>query len=342
MEAEKGGFKFGFPNLTEKNSEIRIFLYDILHNKPREKQPKSNTFFKRCLPPRASLVYQLHTNFTDPIKQAIKGIAMTFNIVTLFPEFFASPLKTGVLGRAVARQLLQVRFVNPRDFAKDIHKTVDDSPFGGGDGMVMLYQPLKEAVESLPARARKKIVYLSPQGQKWNYKKAREWAEQAGEWTLISGRYAGVDQRFVSEYVTEEISVGDYVLTGGEPATLIILDSLARFVKGVLGNELSMKEESFENRDLLEAPQWTRPREIEGYKIPELVFSGHHKKIREFRYLLSVLVTALKRPSLLQKKDKQMLGSALKMAESFSQEELSACGLNKENLKTADALFKKT
>ena len=258
---------------------------------------------------------------------------MTFNIITLFPDFFVSPLQTGVLGRAVAGRLLHLHFVNPRDFAKDIHKTVDDSPFGGGDGMVMLYQPLKEAVDSLPVRARKRVVYLSPQGQKWSYKKAREWAEQeTGEWTFISGRYAGVDQRFVSEYVTEEISVGDYVLTGGEVAILVILDSLARFVKGVLGNEISITEESFEHRDLLEAPQWTRPREIKGYKIPELIFSGHHRKIREFRYLLSVLITALKRPFLLQNKDKKMLSSALQMVESFSPEELASCGLDRESL----------
>ena len=283
---------------------------------------------------------------------------MTFNIITLFPEFFDSPLKTGVLGRAVTGGFVQsatlespdtsrvdmkyenanktsifkIRFINPRDFAHDKHKKVDDSPFGGGDGMVMLSQPLKLALESLPQTARKKVVYVSPQGRRWSYKMAREWAEQGGEWTFISGRYAGVDQRFISRYVTEEVSIGDYVLTGGEPAILVILDSLSRFVKGVLGNEESAKVESFENHGLLEAPQWTKPKEMKGYKIPEVLFSGHHQKIQEFRYLMSVLVTAVKRPALLRKKEQRVLPLALKMVSGFSKEELLACGLSYQDL----------
>lgn len=263
---------------------------------------------------------------------------LKINIITLFPDFFKSPLQTGVLGRAIQSDLLKIHFVNPRDFTEDIHKTVDDTPFGGGDGMVMMYEPLKRSMEFLKAQAKKgikqKVIYLSPQGKKWNYQKAREWAGQAHEEkTFICGRYGGVDQRFISEYVDEEISVGDYVLTGGEPAMLVILDSLSRFRKGTLGNESSISEESFECHSLLEAPQWTRPRDIKDYQIPEFILSGHHKNIENFRYLISILVTAVKRPDLLEKSvAKKDLSKALKMAESLSPKELKACGLSKKSL----------
>ena len=258
---------------------------------------------------------------------------LKINIITLFPEFFDSPFKTGVLGRAIQSQLLKIHFVNPRDFTKDVHKTVDDTPFGGGDGMVMIYEPLKKAIESLKTPS-KKVIYLSPQGKKWNYQKAREWAGQTDEEkTFICGRYGGVDQRFISEYVDEEISIGDYVLTGGEPAMLVLLDSLSRFVKGALGNESSVSEESFEHQNLLEAPQWTRPRDIKGYQIPEVILSGHHKNIENFRYLISILVTAIRRPDLLKSiSTKKDLPKALKMAESLSLEELKACGLDRRSL----------
>lgn len=262
---------------------------------------------------------------------------LKINIITLFPEFFSSPFSTGVLGRAIQSQLLKIHFVNPRDFTEDVHKTVDDTPFGGGDGMVMMYEPLKRALESLKTPS-KKVIYLSPQGKKWNYQKAREWAKETDEEkTFICGRYGGVDQRFVSEYVEEEISIGDYILTGGEPAMLVLLDSLSRFIKGALGNESSVSEESFEHQSLLEAPQWTRPRDIKGYQIPEIILSGHHKNIEKFRYLISILVTAIKRPDLLKDSStKKDLPKALKMAESLSEDELKACGLNRRNLQTLE------
>ena len=258
---------------------------------------------------------------------------LKINVITLFPDFFNSPLKTGVLGRAIQSHLLKIRFVNPRDFTEDVHQSVDDSPFGGGDGMVMMYHPLKKAIESL-SKTNQKIIYLNPQGQKWNYVKARAWAKQTEtEWTFICGRYAGVDQRFISEYVDEEISVGDYVLTGGESAMLIILDSLSRFIKGALGNEFSSVNESFEQNNLLEAPQWTRPRSVPGYEIPKVILSGHHENIKKFHYSISILITSLKRPDLLTKgKIQRDLPEAIKMAESLSEKELKACGLNIENL----------
>lgn len=260
---------------------------------------------------------------------------LKINIITLFPEFFDSPLKRGVLGRAIQSDLLKVHFVNPRDFTKDVHKTVDDAPFGGGDGMVMMYEPLKKAIESLKAQSiKQRVVYLSPQGEKWDYQKARKWAEQTHEEKVfICGRYGGIDQRFITEYVQEEISVGDYVLTGGEPAMLVILDSLFRFIRGALGNESSVSEESFEHQSLLEAPQWTRPRDIKGYQIPEVILSGHHKNIKNFRYLMSILLTVIKRPDLLHGDFlRKGLPKAVKAAESLSDEELKACGLNRGNL----------
>ena len=296
------------------------------------------------------------------------------NIITLFPDFFDSPLKVGILGRVIYSGFLKIRFVNPRDFTEDVHQSVDDNPFGGRDGMVMKYEPLRKAIEFLsetrlgyvnnsgslskfgdklvkkkskslnkpeialknsPVKLKQKIIYLSPQGKKWDYVKARALAEQSDrEWTFICGRYAGVDQRFISEYVEEEISVGDYVLTGGEPAMVVILDSLSRFIKRALGNGSSSIDESFEHQSLLEAPQWTRPQKISGYKIPEVVLSGHHKNIEKFHYLMSVLITAIKRPELLAfcqtKKD---LPEAVKMVQSFSKEELRACGLSLECLR---------
>lgn len=258
---------------------------------------------------------------------------LKINIITLFPDFFNSPLKTGILGRAIQSNLLKIHFVNPRDFTEDAHQSVDDSPFGGGDGMVMKYEPLQKAVESLNQK-NSQVVYLSPQGKEWDYSKARAWTEKKNKgWTFICGRYGGVDQRFISEYVQEEISVGDYVLTGGEPAMLVILDSLSRFIKGALGNESSSIKESFEHHKLLEAPQWTRPRDIRGYRVPEVILSGHHENIEEFRYLISVLITAVKRPDLLEKSSaRKDLSKAIKMAKSFSRKELKACGLSEECL----------
>ena len=269
-------------------------------------------------------------------------LTMKINIITLFPDFFKSPLQTGVLGRAVQSGFLKIRFVNPRDFSEDKHQNIDAPPYGGGDGMIMQYDPLKKALafcqkekqQSTSAKKKLKVYYLSPQGKKWDYKKARAFAESSNqELVFVCGRYGGVDQRFINKYVNEEISVGDYVLTGGEPAMLVVLDSLSRFIKGALGNELSAEEESFENQSLLEPPQWTKPKEITGTeKIPDVIFSGHHKNIQNFRYLLSVLVTAIKRPDLLNLNIKE-LSKALEMAKALSTEEQKACGIRQAHLK---------
>lgn len=259
---------------------------------------------------------------------------LRINIITLFKGFFDSPLQVGVLGRAIRRGFLKVCFVNPRDFATGAYRSVDDSPFGGADGMVMKFDPLRKALLSLPHRGR--VVYLSPRGGKWNWHKARQWVQSpASTYTLVCGRYGGVDERFISKYVEEEISVGDYVLSGGEAAGLVMLDSLCRFVKGVLGNEESVACESFENHQLLEAPQWTQPREVEGMCVPSVMLSGHHQNIQTFRHRMSVLLTALRRADLLDPSYKKTdLPRACDMALKLPPEELKACGLTVEQIKS--------
>ncbi len=264
-------------------------------------------------------------------------------IISLFPEFFTSPVSVGILARALKKGLLKLSFVNPRDFTTDAYNSVDAPPFGGKEGMVMKFAPLKKALLSLPERGR--VVFLTPQGQSWSFKKAREWGsacvhgnspgdkEEKKTYTLICGRYSGVDERFIAGYVDEEISVGDYVLTGGEPAALVILDSVCRFLKGALGNESSPQSESFEGTGLLEAPQWTKPRQIKGYTVPSVLLSGHHKNIKNFKHLMSVLITFLKRPDLLQPAVKNKdLPKALKMFQTLSPSEVKACGITAEQL----------
>ena len=261
---------------------------------------------------------------------------LTLKIITLFPSFFDSPLKQGILGKAVQSGLLKLKFINPRDFTDNTYQSVDDSPYGGGDGMLLQYMPMKKTIESIRSKKNQCIYYLSPQGKLWDYKQARLWAEQDSvERILICGRYSGLDQRFISEYVDEEISIGDYVLNGGESAALVILDSTVRFIEGALGNESSAEQESFENQNLLEAPQWTRPSDIAGYQIPKVMLSGHHENIKRFQYHLSLVITALKRPDLLKKSDAEKdLQAAIQSIQALSSSELKACGLNRKNLQS--------
>jgi len=259
---------------------------------------------------------------------------LDIQILSLFPSFFESPLQIGVLGRAIRSGRLQVHFINPRDFTQDVHQSVDHPPFGGGDGMVMMYAPIQKALKSLASTG---LIYsLSPQGKRWNYAMARKWATQESQKrTFICGRYSGIDQRIINEFVHEEISIGDYILTGGEAALLVILDSMCRFMENVLGNPSSANNESFEHHQLLECPQWTKPRDIPGHQIPSVMLSGHHQKIQQFRYEISLLLTAVKRPDLLiSNPAAQDLPQALSMASNLPAEELQACGLCPEDLKS--------
>ncbi len=221
---------------------------------------------------------------------------MRIDILTLFPEMVQNVLGESITGRALKNQLYELNTVNIRDFTEDKHRRVDDSPYGGGSGMVMEAQPIYDAYLSVKSEGAR-VIYLSPQGAPFCQKKAHE---LAGEEHLIflCGHYEGVDERVLEEIVDEEISLGDFVLTGGEIAACAVCDAVLRLIPGVLGNDSSSYEESFENH-LLEYPQYTRPEEVLGRRVPEVLLSGHHKNIEIFRRQQSLERTWRKRPDLL-------------------------------------------
>lgn len=225
---------------------------------------------------------------------------MVFHIVTIFPEFFAGPFQFGVVGKAIEAGLLSVRIHNLRDWTSDRHKTVDDRPFGGGEGMVMKPEPLFLAVESiLPERDREKqaVVLMSASGRLFEQEQARR-LSQLSEVVLICGRYEGVDERVATLLCDDELSIGDYVLSGGELAAAVVVDSVARLLPGVLGNEASTVQESF-SAGILDCPHWTRPAEFRGVKVPEVLLNGHHEQIRKWRHGAALEKTARMRPDLL-------------------------------------------
>lgn len=253
---------------------------------------------------------------------------MNFQILTLFPEFFKSCFQVGLLNRAIKSSLISVHLVDIRQYTEK--GRADDYPFGGGDGMILRYQPLKDSIKSLKSHGR--VIYLSAQGEKWSSKKAKSYSKKYKTLTLVCGRYGGVDSRFVQDFVDEEISIGDYILNGGESAALILMESLSRFLSGFLGNTESSENESFEN-SLLEGPVWTRPREIKGHLIPQLILSGNHEEIKKLRFYTSLMLTWLKRPDLLQGK-KELLNKISEAETALSQlplDELSALGFSKKN-----------
>ena len=224
---------------------------------------------------------------------------MKITILTIFPEMF-TPLHTSMLGRAERAGLLEIREVDIRAYSKNKHHNTDDAPFGGGAGMVMLAQPIVDAVRDVQGPDfRGKRIYLSPRGKTLTQKKAEELAREE-ELILLCGHYEGVDQRALDTCVDEEISIGDYILTGGELAAMVLTDCIARFIPGVLGSADSAEEESFSDA-LLEYPQYTRPREIEGMEVPEVLLNGDHAKIQAWRRQQSLLTTARLRPDLLKK-----------------------------------------
>ncbi len=256
-----------------------------------------------------------------------------FNLVSILPEMFKALTEQGLVGQAIQSGKIGVEVISPRAFTSDAHKTVDDRPYGGGDGMVMLAEPLVKLLADLDSRGRKgRVVLMSPQGKKWSDSLAREYTKLDAEndcyITLISARYGGVDQRFINAHVDEEISVGDFILTGGELAAMIVVDSVSRFVPGVLGNSQSAQEESFSD-GLLEAPLFTRPPEINGLEVPEILKSGNHSKISEWRKALSLVVTLKKRPDLLS--PEQAISARLAAAR-LSDNELAACGISRSEL----------
>jgi len=229
---------------------------------------------------------------------------MIFHVLTIFPDFFRGPLDYGVLARARKSGLLEVRVHNLRDFAHDRHRTVDDRPFGGGEGMVLKPEPIFEAVETIwPQRhPGRRVILLSAQGRLFHQKVARELAA-CEELFLICGRYEGVDERVALHLADDEISIGDYVLTGGELAAAVVIDVVARLLPGVLGNEASAHSESFsaegDEPAILDYPQYTRPAEFRGWRVPQVLLSGHHAEIRRWRRQAAREKTLRLRPDLL-------------------------------------------
>lgn len=244
---------------------------------------------------------------------------INFKIVTIFPELFPGPLAASITGAALKKNLWSCDAINIRNFAKDKHGTVDDTPYGGGAGMVLKADVIADAIDKLLvdrcqlleqnnnqqlATNNKKIIYLSPRGKTLTQKKARELANEK-EIILLCGRYEGVDQRVLDEYDIEEISIGDYVLSGGELAAYVLIDAVLRNVPEVLGADESLNEESFgcgensEFENLLEYPHYTKPQEWRGRKVPEVLVQGHHKKIQEWRKEQAILMTKKNRPDLL-------------------------------------------
>ena len=220
---------------------------------------------------------------------------MKFDVLTLFPEMFET-LNTSIIGRAKEKNLIEINLINIRDFSKDKHKKVDDTPYGGGAGMIMKPDVVYDAYKFVEDK-NAKVIYMSPQGNKLTQKKVEELANEE-HLIILCGHYEGIDQRVIDKIVDEEISIGDYVLTGGELPAMVLIDSVSRYNSGVIAEE-SREEESFAN-GMLEYPQYTRPEVFEGVKVPEVLLSGHHANIEKWRREKALEVTIKKRPDLLK------------------------------------------
>jgi len=226
---------------------------------------------------------------------------MIFHVLTIFPEFFRGPFEHGVLAQAIQTNKIQIRIHDLRQWTFDRHRSVDDRPFGGGEGMLMKPEPIFLAAQTiLPEKSdNKKIALLSAQGRLFNQATARRWSE-LDEILLICGRYEGVDERVAEHLVDDEVSIGDFVLSGGELGAALIIDAVARLVPGVLGNEASSENESFSG-ELLDCPQFTRPADFRGHTVPEVLLGGNHEEIRKWRRSAALAKTARNRPDLLPK-----------------------------------------
>lgn len=240
---------------------------------------------------------------------------MKFDVLSLFPEMF-EPIKASIIGRAINNKVLEVNLINIRDYSLDKHKKVDDTPYGGGAGMVMKPDVIYNAYNHIENKENAKVIYLSPQGKVLNQKKVVELSSEK-HLILLCGHYEGVDQRVLDEIVDEEISIGDYVLTGGEIPAMVLIDSVSRYIEGTLTNE-SIMEESF-SKGMLEYPQYTRPEIFLNKKVPEVLISGHHENIRKWRKKESIRATLKKRPELI--KQIQMSEEDLKIIKEIEKEE---------------------
>jgi tRNA (guanine37-N1)-methyltransferase len=245
-------------------------------------------------------------------------VPLRFDVISLFPEMFAAVTDYGITRRAFEKGLVELACWNPREFTHDRHRTVDDRPYGGGPGMVMLYQPLADAVRAAQVADERPLhlIYLSPQGVPLNQKKVEQLV-QMPRIGLLCGRYEGVDERFVSRFVDEEVSIGDFVVSGGELPAMMLIDAVIRLLPGALGHDLSAVEDSFTD-GLLDCPHYTRPPEIDGMTVPEVLQQGHHEQIAIWRLLEKLKRTAARRPDLLNNlvltsDQRTLLKRALKM-----------------------------
>ncbi|MEL0630182.1 tRNA (guanosine(37)-N1)-methyltransferase TrmD [Psychromonas aquatilis] len=228
---------------------------------------------------------------------------MWLGVISLFPEMFRAISENGVTGRAIKNNLISIECWNPRDFTHDKHRTVDDRPYGGGPGMLMMVQPLRDAINAAKQSAREagheaKVIYLSPQGRRLDHQGAQS-LSSSDALILVAGRYEGVDERIIESLIDEEWSVGDYVLSGGELPAMILMDAVVRFVPGVLGHSQSAEQDSFAD-GLLDCPHYTRPEVLDGKQVPSVLLSGDHEKIRQWRLTQSLQRTKQRRPDLLQ------------------------------------------
>ncbi len=221
-------------------------------------------------------------------------------VLTLFPEMFPGPLGQSLLGKALEKSIWELKVVNIRDFAEDKHQTVDDTCFGGGPGMVMRPDIVDKAIASVMKKGNARLIHLAPRGQVFHQRLARDMAKSSLPLVFLCGRYEGIDQRVLDAWEAEDISLGDFVLTGGELAAMTILDALVRLIPGVIGDEMSLEEESF-SKGLLEYPHYTRPRIWKGREVPEVLLSGHHEKIAQWRFKESETITRERRPDLWDK-----------------------------------------
>jgi tRNA (guanine37-N1)-methyltransferase len=242
-----------------------------------------------------------------------------FDVVTLFPEMFRALTESGIASRALQRNLWRLATWNPRDFTTNNYRTVDDRPFGGGPGMVMMAEPMEKALDAAKAAGGGRVVYLSPQGQPLRHKRVMELSKEASL-TLLCGRYEGVDERLLDTRVDEEISIGDFVLSGGELAAMALIDAVVRQLPGALGDEASVVEESFAE-GLLDCPHYTRPEVYGGRGTPEVLLSGHHENIRRWRLKQSLGRTWLRRPDLLEARE--LSAEERKLLDEFQREHRS-------------------
>lgn len=224
---------------------------------------------------------------------------MRVDVLTLFPEMFAEPLSVSLLGKAIEKEILNVAYTNPRDFAEDVHRTVDDAPYGGGPGMVMKCEPMFAAVESLrKVNTLERVVLLSPRGRTLTQSILKDWSHTP-DMVLICGRYEGFDERISTDLCTDEVSIGDYVLSGGEFPAMVIIDALSRMLPGVVGDFESVETDSFYD-GILGAPQYTRPPEFRGMEVPGVLRDGNHAHIARFRRKEALRITRARRPELVE------------------------------------------